>query len=63
MDKYQKTFDKAAECRIFLRVNGFLSDTENEKVRKRIDKYGKQFNVNPVQPAFRKKVMPENKTI
>lgn len=40
MGKEQKIFDKAAECRIFLRVHGFITDLENDKIWIRIDKYG-----------------------
>lgn len=46
MDKYQKIFCRAAECRIFLNVHGFLTTTENEKVQTRINKYGDTNKVN-----------------
>jgi hypothetical protein len=49
MDKHQAIFNKAAECRIFLRVHGFLSDRENDKVWKRIDKYGTTFKVKKIK--------------
>lgn len=35
---------RAAEARIFLHVHGFLSESENDKVRERIEKYRKQLD-------------------
>jgi len=45
----QQIFNRAAECRIFLRVHGFLTDTENDKVWRRIDKYGTMEGVDKIK--------------
>ena len=55
MDKYQNVFDRAAECRIFLNVNGFLTITENEKVQTRINRYGDTNKVNKFQRPLKNK--------
>lgn len=51
MDKYQAIFNRAAEARIFLHVHGFLPDSENDKIWKRIDKYGNTFRVNKIKKS------------
>lgn len=45
MDKYQAIFKRAAECRIFLHIHGFLADSENDKVWTRINKYQKDLKI------------------
>ena len=42
----QSIFNRAAECRIFLHIHGFLAESENDKVRQRINKYGDKQKVN-----------------
>ena len=39
MDKEKLIHRRAVEAKVFLRVHGFLPDTENDKIQKRIDKY------------------------
>lgn len=36
---------RAVECRVFLHVHGFLSDSENDKVWERIEKYKNQVRI------------------
>lgn len=41
MSTERDIYKKAAECRIFLNVHFFLTEKENERIWKRIEKYGK----------------------
>lgn len=44
MNEEKLIYRRAAEARIFLHVHGFLADSENDKVWKRIDKYREDMN-------------------
>lgn len=54
MSNEQQIFDRAAECRIFLSVHGFLTEKENEKVWVRVDKYGTRHSVRKIKPSIKK---------
>jgi len=38
----QSIFEKAAECRMFLHIHGFLCESENDKCRDRVNKYAQK---------------------
>lgn len=42
----QIIFEKAAEFRIFLHIHGFLLESENDKVRDRINKYAERMKLS-----------------
>lgn len=42
-------FEKAAEFRIFLHIHGFLLESENDKVRERINKYAERMKLSKIK--------------
>lgn len=45
MDKYKLMYRRAAEARIFLNVHRFITESENEKIWKRIEKWREEMNI------------------